>query len=230
MRMKMSIANDDLHDQRQGDENHSPQREPQQGPRSQAQNRHRALPPPRPVGLKASVKQQHREHHDQPGIGADELDAERFRDAHHQACDQRADHVAERAEHHRDKGHQHEGLADERIGRIERHQQRAGGTRQRQCDAERDAEHAVGIDPHQHGDVAVLRRRAHRLAEIGGVQEHPERAAQRHRDHEGDQLGDGDIEPAEMEGFIRIGGVNGAVIRAEQHQRQIQAAAATARR
>ena len=88
-----------------------------------------------------------------PGIRADELDAERLGDAHHQARDQRADDVAERAEHDGDEGHQHEHLPDERIGRVERHQQRAGGAGERQRDAERDREHAVGVDAHQHRDV-----------------------------------------------------------------------------
>src|SRR5260370_10462537 len=42
-------------DQRQGDEHNCARRERQQSLRSQSQNRHRALPPPRPVGLNASV-------------------------------------------------------------------------------------------------------------------------------------------------------------------------------
>ena len=64
----------------------------------------------------------------------------------------------------------------------------------------------------QNRDVGLLRCRPHRLAEIGGVQEHPERTGERHRHDEGDQLGLGDIETADMEGFIGVGGMDRAVI------------------
>ncbi|RTE67871.1 hypothetical protein BHE90_017754, partial [Fusarium euwallaceae] len=92
----------------------------------------------------------------------------------------------------------------------------------RQRGAEGDREHAVRIDPHQHRDVAVLRCRTHGAAKIGGVQEYPEQAAQRHRDREGDQLGHGNIQPADVPRFVRIESVDGAVIGAEQHQREVQ--------
>ena len=41
-------------------------------------------------------------------------------------------------EHHGNECHQHEDLPDQRIGRIERHQQRAGGAGERQGNAERN--------------------------------------------------------------------------------------------
>jgi len=178
--------------------------------------------PPEAGRLEGERQQQHGEDHDQPGVGADILNAQRFRDAHQQAGDERADHVAERAHHHRDKGHQGKHLPDKGISRIKRHQQRAGGARERERDAESDAKNPVGVDAHQGCDIAVLRRGAHRLAEIGGVQEYPERAAQQHRHHKGDQFGHRDVKPAEMKGFVRVGCVNGAVVRREQHQREVQ--------
>jgi hypothetical protein len=71
-------------------------------------------------------------------------------------------------------------------------------------------------------DIAILRSGAHRLAEIGGAQEYPERAAQQHCHHKGDQLCDRNVEPADVKSFVRIGGVDCAVIRRKQHQRKIQ--------
>ena len=43
-----------------------------------------------------------------------------------------------------------------------------------------------------------------------------------HGDDKGDQLGNRDIKPGDMEGFVGIGGVHRAIIRGEQHQRQIE--------
>ena len=207
--MKMSIANELFTTSGSAMSTDDADRQPDQALCASA---HRALPPPRPVGLNASVSSSIANTTINPESAPTILNAERLGDPHHQARDQRADHVAERPQHHGDKGHQHEHLPDKRIGRIERHQQRAGGTRQRQRDAERDAENPIGIDPHQRRHVAVLGCGAHRLAEIGGVQEDPERAAQHHRHDKGDQFRHRDVKPADMEGFVRIGCVDGAVV------------------
>ena len=181
-----------------------------------------ALSPAKSGRFEGERQEQHGEHHDQAGVRADELNAEGFCDPHHQAGDQRADHIAQRPQHHGDEGHQHEHLADKRIGRIERHQQRTGGARQCQRNAQRDAKNPIGVDPHQRRHVTVLGCGAHRLAKVGGVQEDPERAAQYHRHHKGDQFRHRDVKPADVKGFIRIRGMDGAVIGREQHQREIQ--------
>ena len=220
IRMKMSIANELVHDQRQGDENRDADRKKDEPARAYAAH-HRAFPPS-PVGLKASVSSSMANTTINPESAPTILNPEGFGDPHHQAGDQRADHIAERAHDHGDEGHQHEHLSDKRVGRIERHQQRAGGAGQRQRDAKRYAKNPIGVDAHQRRHVAVLGRGAHRLAEVGGVQEHPERAAQQHRDDKGDQFGHRDVEPAEMKGFVGIRGMDGAVIGGEQHQREIQ--------
>jgi len=181
--MKMSIANELFTTSGNATRTAIPIAQPKQTPRL-----HRAPPAAKAGRLEGKRQKQHGEYHDQSGVRADVLNAQRFRDAHHQAGDQRADHIAERAQHHGDEGHQHEHLPDKRVGGIERHQQRTRSPRQRQRDAKGDAKYAVGIDAHQCRDVTVLRRRTHRLAEIGGMQEHPERAAQRHRDDKGDEF------------------------------------------
>ena len=204
--MKMSIAKRTRHHQGKREHDQRERAEPKRA-RSAEPPHHRVHPPNRPLGLRASVNEKHQEHHDQPGIGADELNPQRLCDAHHQAGDQRAGDIAQRAQDDGNERHQHEHLADHGIGRVERHQQRAGGARQRQRHADRDAEHAVGIDAHQHRHVAVLRRGAHRLAEIGRVQEDPESPAEHHRDDEGDELCHRDVERTEMDRRLRVRGL-----------------------
>jgi hypothetical protein len=176
-----------------------------------------ALSPAEAGRLEGERQKKHGEHHDQSGIRADILNPQGFGDPHHQAGDKRADHISQGPQHHGDESHQHKDLPDKRIGRIEWHQQRSGGARERQRDAERNAEYPIGVDAHQHRHITVLRRGAHRLAKIGGAQEDPECAAQRHRHDKGDELCHRDIKPADTKCFIRIRSMDRAVVSGEQH-------------
>jgi Holliday junction resolvasome RuvABC DNA-binding subunit len=68
--------------------------------------------------------------------------------------------------------------------------------------------------------VAVLRRRAHRLAEIGGVQKGPRRPLKIIASTKAISFAR-NVEAADVKNLVGIPGVNGAVVRRQQHQRQV---------
>ena len=122
----------------------------------------------------------------------------------------------------RDECHEHKNLSDHRIGRIKRHQQRSCGAGKRQSDAAaqrkiRDWDRCPSasrprVSAQPRASPCRGRWRARKPREARSA---PSRARRR-------SASPPECRVAEMQRLVRIPGVDGAIVRCQQHQRQIE--------
>jgi hypothetical protein len=105
----------------------------------------------------------------------------RLREAEDEAAGHRARDRADPADHRSREPLETGEEADRRERRGTEREEHAGGARERRPEHEREHDHAVDVDPHHRGRLAVVRRRLHRLAGSRPGREHPEQRHQHER-------------------------------------------------